>query len=106
MVAEYARVCAIDDIPNGTVKAFTIGEHSILIANRDGEFHAIANTCSHDGGDLGDGKLVDGQVECPRHGARFDIKTGEAVRMPAVVGVDRYDVKAEDGTILVELEED
>jgi len=106
MVAEYERVCKVDDIPDGTARAFPVGEHSILIANQDGEYFAIDNVCSHDGGDLGDGTLVDGQVECPRHGARFDIRTGEAVRMPAVVEVDSYPVKIENGNIFVEKPED
>lgn len=106
MVTEFVKVCRTEEIPEGTVKVFTLGDHSILVANQDGEYYAIANVCSHDGGDLGEGSLVDGQVECPRHGARFDVKTGDAVRMPAVFGVDHYAVKVEDGHILVESPED
>ena len=101
MTSRFTRVCNIDDIDEGAAKVLDFDGASVLIARLGSEFFAIDNICSHDGGDLGEGDLVDGQVECPRHGARFDIRTGEATRMPAAVGVDRYDVKGENGSVYV-----
>jgi 3-phenylpropionate/trans-cinnamate dioxygenase ferredoxin subunit len=102
MGAEYTQVCNADDVVEGASKVVDVNGKSVLLAKLGGDFYAIDNICSHDGGDLGEGELVDdGQVECPRHGARFDIRTGEATRMPAPVGVDRYDVKVEDGSVYV-----
>lgn len=102
MNLQYTRVCNVEDVGEGTAKVVDVNGTSVLLAKLDGNFYAIDNICSHDGGDLGEGELVgDGQVECPRHGARFDIRTGEVTRMPAAVGVDRYDVKVEDGSVYI-----
>lgn len=105
MISQFIRVCRREDIPKGTVRAYHVDNHDIILANDNGRIYALSNTCSHDGGELGEGSLIDGQVVCPRHGARFDIKTGQATRMPAVVGVQKYEVKEEDGDILVALGE-
>ncbi|MFH1893928.1 MAG: non-heme iron oxygenase ferredoxin subunit [Candidatus Zixiibacteriota bacterium] len=101
MTSRFTRVCNADDIDEGAAKVIDLNGVSVLLARLGGEFFAIDNICSHDGGDLGEGALVDGQVECPRHGAMFDIRTGEATRMPAAVGVDRYDVKVENGSVYI-----
>lgn len=101
MTSRFTRVCGADDIDEGSTKVFDLDGVSVLVARLGGEFFAIENICSHDGGDLGEGDIVDGHVECPRHGARFDMRTGEATRMPAAVGVDRYDVKVENGSVYI-----
>jgi len=102
MDSRFTKVCGADDVGEGAAKVVDVNGTSVLLAKLEGEFYAIDNICSHDGGDLGEGELVEGgQVECPRHGARFDIRTGDATRMPAPVGVDRYDVKVEDGSVYV-----
>ena len=59
-----------------------------------GIFIAIDNICTHDGGNLGEGNVVKGQIQCPRHGARFDLKTGQVTRMPAVIGINTYESKS------------
>ena len=105
MVTQFERVCRTDDVAEGASRVFTVGDKSILVARLDGKFYAIDNICSHDGGDLGEGEVMDCQVECPRHGARFDIRTGEATRMPAAYGVDTYDVKVENDEVFVAVEE-
>jgi 3-phenylpropionate/trans-cinnamate dioxygenase ferredoxin subunit len=101
MVAEFVRVCKESDISDGSVRAYEVDGRSILLSRVDGRIYAIDNVCSHDGGDLGEGELVDGQIECPRHGARFDVKTGEATRMPAVCRVDSFEVKIDKGEVYV-----
>ncbi|MEM7336480.1 MAG: non-heme iron oxygenase ferredoxin subunit, partial [Chloroflexota bacterium] len=67
-----------------------------------GEFFAIADLCSHDDGPLEDGSLEGYSVECPRHGACFDIRTGEALSLPATSAIPSFQVKIEDGFIWVE----
>jgi 3-phenylpropionate/trans-cinnamate dioxygenase ferredoxin subunit len=101
MIAQFEKVCRIDEIAEGAARVFHINGRSILVARHDGNVYALDNICSHDGGDLGGGNIVDGQIECPRHGARFDIRTGEATRMPAVCEIDTYDVKIENGDLFV-----
>ena len=69
----------------------------------DGTWGAIDNVCTHDGGVLGEGELEDCQVECPRHGARFDLLTGEVKALPAVFPVNAYPVRVVDGEVQVDL---
>jgi 3-phenylpropionate/trans-cinnamate dioxygenase ferredoxin subunit len=71
----------------------------------DGEFYAIDDVCTHDGGPLGEGELDGEQIECPRHGARFDVRTGKAVTFPAVHPVGTWPVKVEVKDVLVEKKE-
>ncbi len=84
------------EIALGEAKSYQIGDSKIVVCNVNGEYFALSDVCSHDDGELvsGEGKLVDGcQLECPRHGARFDVKTGKATRMPAAAGIKTYNVK-------------
>lgn len=103
MVEKFVKVCREDDIDEGSIRNFNVDGKSIALAKYGGELYAVDDICTHDGGDLGGGDLVDGQVQCPRHGARFDLKTGEATQMPAVIGIGTYKVKIEDGDVVVDL---
>jgi 3-phenylpropionate/trans-cinnamate dioxygenase ferredoxin subunit len=92
------------DIPAGTVHVFESGGRSVCVANLDGEhFYAIDNLCTHDNGPLGEGKLVNGTVECPRHGARFDVKTGAVRALPAVRPVRTYPVEVDGEDVKVDV---
>jgi 3-phenylpropionate/trans-cinnamate dioxygenase ferredoxin subunit len=75
----------------------------IALANVDGEYYAIDDVCTHDGGPLGEGELIGEQVECPRHGARFDVRTGKAMTLPAIFPVKSYPVRIEGDEIQIEL---
>ena len=84
------------EISLGEAKSYQIGDSKIVVCNVNGEYFAVSDVCSHDDGELisGEGKLVEEcQLECPRHGARFDIKTGKATRMPAAAPIQTYNVK-------------
>ena len=84
------------EINSGEAKSYQIGDLKIVLCNVNGEYFAVSDVCSHDDGELvsGNGKLVDScQLECPRHGARFDVKTGKATRMPAIAPIKTYNVK-------------
>ena len=95
------------EIKDGHTKSFDIGENKIVICNVNGEFFAVDDICSHDDGVLvsGDGQLVEiCQIECPRHGARFDVKTGEAKKMPAVAPIKTYKVNIIDDELEINIE--
>jgi 3-phenylpropionate/trans-cinnamate dioxygenase ferredoxin component len=91
------------DIPPGTAKAFAIDGADILVCNVDGSFFAIEDVCTHDGGALDQGTLEGRCVVCPRHGAAFDVETGAAVRLPAVMGLQTFNVRVEDDAIVIEI---
>ena len=80
------------------------GGQRIALCNVGGTFYAIQDLCTHDDGPLGEGTLRGDVVECPRHGARFDVRTGAAVRMPAIVPVKTYPVRVDGADVVVEVE--
>lgn len=84
MHKQLVRVCSISEIPEGRAKTFLIDGSDIAIARYGNKFYAFENTCTHDGGILGEGEITNGEIECPRHGARFNITNGRAMRMPAI----------------------
>jgi 3-phenylpropionate/trans-cinnamate dioxygenase ferredoxin component len=76
---EYVRVANTSELAPGQMKRAQLEGHDILLANVEGNFYAIGNRCTHRGGSLCQGSLVSVVVQCPRHGARFDVRTGRAV---------------------------
>jgi 3-phenylpropionate/trans-cinnamate dioxygenase ferredoxin subunit len=98
-------VCPVDELAPGEVKIVTSGLLSIGVYNLDGKFYAIEDRCSHDDGPLCEGEFdpETGVVICPRHGANFDIRSGEARTLPAYEPVAVYPVRVVDGFIRVEL---
>lgn len=100
---DFVRVAATEDLPPGQRLLVEIEGIRIALFNLNGEFYAIEDVCTHDGGPLVEGEILEGgQVECPRHGARFDIRTGEALSMPAFEPTPSYDVEVDGGDIYVE----
>lgn len=96
------------EIKSGYAKSYQFGESKIVICNVNGEYFAISDVCSHDDGELvsGEKELIEScQLECPRHGARFDARTGEAKRMPAVAPIPTFKVTELGEEIEVALEE-
>jgi 3-phenylpropionate/trans-cinnamate dioxygenase ferredoxin subunit len=92
------------DVPPERVALFPIGDHEIALCNVDGQFYAIDNLCTHDEGPLDQGELEGNEIECPRHGARFDVRTGEATQLPAFEPVQRHPVRVEGDDIQVGVE--
>ena len=101
-MAEFVKVARVEDIPPGGRLWYDFEEETVVIFNVEGQFYAIADVCTHDGGPLEDGELDGYEVECPRHGARFDVRSGAAVALPAVAPVQSYEVKVEEGYVYVE----
>lgn len=100
-MAEFVEVAKVADIPKGKGLRVVVERKKIALFNVDGEIYAIDDTCSHAEASLSDGELSGCVVECPRHGARFDVRTGAALSMPAWAPVERYDVKVEGDTVKV-----
>lgn len=102
-MSNYIAVAKTTEVQPGQMKSFEVNEHSILIANWAGTFFATQDLCTHDNGTLADGELVDGEIECPRHGAHFDLQTGRAT-LPAPIPIKTFPVKVEGEMIFVALD--
>ncbi len=100
----YLRAAGLADVPPGQAKVVRIGDEDLALCNVGGQIYAIANCCTHDGGPLGNRPLDGNEVECPRHGARFDVTTGAVRRLPAIVPVPTYEVKVEGDDIFVNVD--
>ena len=100
-MSEFVRIGKASDLPEGRLLVVEVGGQDIVVAHAEGEFYAIGEACSPAGGPLGDGRLDGCEIECPWHGSRFDLRTGEATKPPATSPVTRYVVKVEDDDILI-----
>jgi 3-phenylpropionate/trans-cinnamate dioxygenase ferredoxin subunit len=98
---EFSAVASVAELPNGERLFFERKDEYIVLFNIGGGYFAIADVCTHDDGPLGDGDLENHAIVCPRHGARFDVRTGEALTLPAVVDIQSYPVRVRDGQIEV-----
>lgn len=99
------KVCKTGDIPDNSMKSFDIQGEPVLVARVNGEFFCIADTCSHAMAYLSEGELLeDCRVQCPDHGAIFDLKSGEALALPAVSPVQTYKVTVEGGNVSIEMD--
>ena len=95
----WVRVGSTSELLPGEFKVVFDGDTPIAVYNIDGDYYAIEDTCTHDGGDLAGGEVHGFEVECPRHGARFDLRTGAVTRPPAVVPISRFPVREDDGIV-------
>ena len=103
MMEEFVRVASTSEVPPNKMKVVQYKSQAVCLANVEGKYYAIRNTCTHLGGPLAQGKLDDRIVECPWHGSRFDLATGEVKRGPAQTPESVYEVKVEGTGILVRL---
>jgi 3-phenylpropionate/trans-cinnamate dioxygenase ferredoxin component len=103
-VSELVRVASVDEFPPGTMRSVEVDGFSICVVNADGEFYAVRDNCSHRDFPLSEGSLHGGAtLECAWHGARFDLKTGRALRLPAIKPIKTFEVVIEDGAIKVRI---
>ena len=99
---KFVRVARAAEIGPGQRKIVEVDGVEVVVVNVEGRYYALEDVCTHDGGPLGEGKLEGCQLICPRHGARFDVRTGAALTMPAVEPAPTYEVRIENGDVLVE----
>jgi 3-phenylpropionate/trans-cinnamate dioxygenase ferredoxin subunit len=98
-VSSWVRVCARPELLPGEHRVAWDGDVAIAVFNIDGELYAVEDVCTHDGGDLATGELYGYDIECPRHGARFDVRSGAVLCPPAYEPIAKFPVKIEDGVI-------
>ena len=105
-MAELIDICPLDDLPPGAMRLVSWEDLEIGVFNCAGELLAIEDRCSHDEGELLDGDLDQAActIECPRHGSKFDLRTGKPLNLPAYVPVDTFPVSVRDGLITIEVD--
>lgn len=101
MVARHP-VAKVSEIAPGTTRRVVVDSTEILLCNVEGRIFAIEDVCTHDGGPLDQGTLEDDRVVCPRHGATFDVRTGEALTLPAVMPLLTFETSVEGDDIFIE----
>lgn len=100
-MAEFTTVATADEIKPGERLIVELGRHWVAIFNVDGSYYAIEDLCPHDEGPVAEGKLDGCVIECPRHGATFDIRTGKVLSPPALVDVPHYQVRVEGNDVQI-----
>lgn len=105
-----ARLCALDDLPQGESRVFEVADFVLAAARSGDRVFVLEDRCSHDDGEFEGGRVIETddqvQLECPRHGGRFDMATGKATRMPSIAPIESFPATVEDGQVWVELPED
>ncbi|MGH8113688.1 MAG: non-heme iron oxygenase ferredoxin subunit [Rhodanobacteraceae bacterium] len=99
MDENWVKVCEEVELLPGEFKVVWDDETAIAVYNLEGNLYAIEDTCTHDGGELAGGEICGFEVECPRHGARFDVRTGAVKQAPATEPIASFPVRVEDGVI-------
>ncbi len=103
MADTFITVAKITEILVGQLKPVEVSGKRLIICHTLEGFYAIDDTCTHDDGSLADGWLDGTAIECPRHGARFDVRTGKVLCLPAAVAVHSYPVRVEGDDVKVEI---
>ena len=95
----WVKVCAQDDLLPGEFKVVWDDDTAIAVYNLEGNLYAIEDVCTHDGGELTGGELRGYEIECPRHGAKFDVRSGAVLCPPAYEPTAKFPVRVEDGAV-------
>ena len=103
MADPFVAVAKADEIPVGQFKSTTVQGKRLLICHTAEGFYAVDDTCTHDDGPLADGWLDGNAIECPRHGARFDVTSGKVLCLPAAVPIKSYPLTIENNEVKVDV---
>lgn len=101
MTSDFKKTLRVSDVPLGQMKTVEFENDTVCIINVGGKLYAINNVCTHEGGPLTEGTLSEYEVECPWHGARFDVRTGEVKSPPAESPVSTYEIKIDQDDIWI-----
>ena len=104
MTDAFVTAAQVSQIPLGQFKPVEVAGKRLLICHTESGFYAVDDTCTHDDGPLAEGWLDGNAIECPRHGARFDVTTGKVLCLPAAVPIRSYPVQVDGDAITVNLE--
>ena len=107
-MAEFVPVAKVTDLPDPGKMLVEVDERLVALIHAAGHWYALDDVCTHDGGPLSEGPLdaAAGTIACPRHGAKFSIKTGAALTMPATKPTKSHEVKVDGDRVLVRLADD
>jgi len=105
VMAGWTRITSTASLPEGRGVLIEAGTHRIALFRVGDEVHAIGDRCSHAEASLSEGELFGEEIECPRHGASFDLRTGQARSLPATKAVPVYQTKTEDGDVYLLLDD-
>ena len=100
-MANWVNVASVDEIQPGSYKTIDLNDVLVAVFNIGGTLYAIEDVCTHDGGVLTGGELEDCIITCPRHGAQFDVRTGEVVTPPAYEPTTTFPVRVVEGMVQV-----
>lgn len=100
-IGSFVDVAAADDIPEGHGRCYDVDGVAVAVFHDEGVYYAVSDTCTHENYSLAEGEVWEHTVECPQHGARFDLITGDALSLPATVSIEPYPVVVRDGRIFV-----
>lgn len=100
-MSEWIDVCAVEELQPGEFRTVWVNDVEVAVIHCEGGLHAIEDVCTHDGGELTGGIIEGCEIECPRHGARFDIRSGEVLAPPAYEPIPVYPVEIRDGRVCV-----
>ncbi|TAK12593.1 MAG: non-heme iron oxygenase ferredoxin subunit [Anaerolineae bacterium] len=101
---DYVEVGEANELGNGERMFISIDEKNIVVFNIAGRYFAIADLCSHDEGPVGEGEIANEfEIACPRHGARFDLRNGKVLSLPAIVDIPAYPVRVTEGRLEIGL---
>jgi 3-phenylpropionate/trans-cinnamate dioxygenase ferredoxin subunit len=98
-------VSSAKDLEEGRARVFRVEDLRIALCRVGARIYAVEDLCTHDEGPLGEGRLDGFAIECPRHGARFDVRDGKVLRMPAAFPVRTFPTHEKDGQVYVEIDE-
>ncbi len=105
-MSEFIQVAKVADVANSGKLIVEIADRMVVLLHINDQFFCIDDVCTHDGGPLGEGELCGYELACPRHGAKFDVRNGAALTMPATEATVVHEVKIEGDNVFVRINED
>jgi 3-phenylpropionate/trans-cinnamate dioxygenase ferredoxin subunit len=103
MASDFVSVAKLADMRENEVRQVSVGKTAVILCRVEGRVYALEDLCTHEYSALGRGRMIGHEVECPRHGARFDVRTGEATRLPAAAPIRTFPVRIEGGDVQVDV---
>ena len=101
----FIFACKLSELEPNVPLSLEVGDRFVVLAMLDGKVFCIEDICTHDGGTLGGGELLGNCLVCPRHGAKFDVRTGDAMCMPATEGTLSHEVEIRGEEVFVQLKD-
>ena len=102
-MSDFVKVADLSEIPDPGKKVFELDDRLVVVVHAGGQVYCLEDLCTHDGGPLGEGQLDGHTIACPRHGAKFDIRDGRPLTMPATEATLVHEAKIENGVVYVKI---